>query len=104
MNSVYNDSMTFWHPFMSVRGKQDMLGVARLWTFLNGHLEIDIKRVGEGQLNQRASATCAALCPLLDALHCIASIAVRTACWQGRAGRGMGGQGRACQDEHSAEF
>ena len=48
MDSVYTDDMTFWHPFMSVQGKENMLGVARLWTFLCGHLEIDTKRVGEG--------------------------------------------------------
>lgn len=45
MDSVYTNDMTFWHPLMSVQGKENMLGVARLWTFLCGHLEIDTKRV-----------------------------------------------------------
>lgn len=45
MNGVYTDDLTFWHPFMSVSGKQDMLGVVRLWTFLNTHLEVDTRRV-----------------------------------------------------------
>jgi len=26
MNSIYTDDMTFWHPFLSVNRKQDMLG------------------------------------------------------------------------------
>ena len=47
MNGVYTDDLTFWHPFMSVSGKQDMLGVVRLWTFLNTHLEVDTRRVGK---------------------------------------------------------
>ncbi len=47
MNGVYTDEVTFWHPFLSVAGKQDMLGVARLWTFLNTHLEVDTRRVGK---------------------------------------------------------
>ena len=46
MDSVYADDLTFWHPLMTVKGKTNMLGVARLWTFLCGHLEIDTKRVG----------------------------------------------------------
>ena len=47
MNGVYTDDLTFWHPFMSVSGKKDMLGVVRLWTFLNTHLEVDTRRVGK---------------------------------------------------------
>ena len=47
MNGIYTDDMTFWHPFLSVNGKQDMLGVARLWASLNKHLQVDTKRIGE---------------------------------------------------------
>lgn len=46
MDSVYTDDVTFWHPALTVAGKQDMLGVARLWTFLFKDLEVDTRRVG----------------------------------------------------------
>ena len=46
MNSVYSDDMTFWHPALTVAGKQDLLGVARLWTFLFKDLEVLTRRVG----------------------------------------------------------
>lgn len=46
MNSVYSDDMTFWHPALTVAGKQDLLGVARLWTFLFKDLEVYTRRVG----------------------------------------------------------
>lgn len=45
MNSVYSDDMTFWHPALTVAGKQDLLGVARLWTFLFKDLEVYTRRV-----------------------------------------------------------
>lgn len=45
MDSVYTDDVTFWHPALTVAGKQDMLGVARLWTFLFKDLEVDTRRV-----------------------------------------------------------
>lgn len=46
MNSVYSDEVTFWHPVLTVAGKQDLLGMARLWTFLFKDLEVNTRRVG----------------------------------------------------------
>ena len=46
INSVYSDDVTFWHPALTVGGKQDLLGVARLWTFLFKDLEVYTRRVG----------------------------------------------------------
>ena len=46
MDSVYTDDVTFWHPALTVAGKQDVLGVARLWTFVFKDLEVDTRRVG----------------------------------------------------------